>query len=42
MEDSLTFSINLLLHILLIAFCHKGYVHNDDKTVIAAFVDVAE
>lgn len=42
MEHSLAVSINLLLCILLIAFCHKGYVHSDDKKVIAAFLDGAE
>lgn len=42
MEESLAFSVNLLLHILLIAFSHKGYVHTDDIEVTAAFLDVAE
>lgn len=42
MEDSLAFSINALLHIFLLAFCHKGYVHNDVKEVTAAYLDMAE
>jgi len=42
MEDSLAFSINLLLRIFLLACCHKGYVHNDVKGVTAACLHMAE
>lgn len=42
MEDSLAFSINLLLFIFLLALCHKGYVHGDVKGVTAAYLDMAE